>query len=72
MGFSRFVEVKTFVFCGQPNRPDELDRVEAAGGRVINWDGYRVLGVLATSRSIGNYKSIHYITYMLVFYGVSI
>lgn len=38
----------------KPNRPDELDRVEAAGGRVINWDGYRVLGVLATSRSIGD------------------
>ena len=27
--------------------------MEAAGGRVINWNGYRVLGVLATSRSIG-------------------
>lgn len=28
--------------------------MEAAGGRVIDWDGLRVLGVLATSRSIGN------------------
>ncbi|XP_062206386.1 probable protein phosphatase 2C 8 isoform X1 [Phragmites australis] len=37
----------------KPDRPDELERVEAAGGRVINWNGYRVLGVLATSRSIG-------------------
>lgn len=37
----------------QPDRPDEMERVEAAGGRVINWNGYRVLGVLATSRSIG-------------------
>jgi hypothetical protein len=37
----------------QPDRPDELERVEAAGGRVINWNGYRILGVLATSRSIG-------------------
>ncbi|TVU01717.1 hypothetical protein EJB05_52816, partial [Eragrostis curvula] len=36
-----------------PERPDDLERVEAAGGRVINWNGYRVLGVLATSRSIG-------------------
>ncbi|KAF9611254.1 hypothetical protein IFM89_028324, partial [Coptis chinensis] len=36
------------------DRPDEIDRVEAAGGRVINWNGYRVLGVLATSRSIGD------------------
>nr|CAB3460680.1 unnamed protein product [Digitaria exilis] len=39
----------------KPDRPDELQRVEAAGGRVINWNGYRVLGVLATSRSIGDY-----------------
>lgn len=30
-----------------------MERVEAAGGRVINWNGYRILGVLATSRSIG-------------------
>lgn len=33
-----------------------MERVEAAGGRVINWNGYRVLGVLATSRSIGKYQ----------------
>ncbi|KAF8412124.1 hypothetical protein HHK36_000080 [Tetracentron sinense] len=39
----------------KPDRPDEMERVEAAGGRVINWDGYRVLGVLATSRSIGDH-----------------
>ncbi|CAL1409705.1 unnamed protein product [Linum trigynum] len=38
----------------KPDRPDELERVEAAGGRVINWNGYRVLGVLSTSRSIGD------------------
>uniref|UniRef100_A0ACD5TDI9 Uncharacterized protein n=1 Tax=Avena sativa TaxID=4498 RepID=A0ACD5TDI9_AVESA len=37
----------------KPDRPDELQRVEAAGGRVINWNGSRVLGVLSTSRSIG-------------------
>jgi hypothetical protein len=41
----------------QPDRPDELERVESAGGRVINWMGYRVLGVLATSRSIGTMMS---------------
>lgn len=40
-------------FCTKPDRPDELVRVEAAGGRVINWNGPRILGVLATSRSIG-------------------
>ncbi|XP_057966771.1 probable protein phosphatase 2C 8 isoform X2 [Malania oleifera] len=37
----------------KPDRPDERERVEAAGGRIINWNGSRVLGVLATSRSIG-------------------
>ncbi|WOK91384.1 putative protein phosphatase 2C 51 isoform X1 [Canna indica] len=42
-------------FDHKADRPDEMQRVEAAGGRVINWDGYRVLGVLATSRSIGDY-----------------
>ncbi|KAL8142494.1 hypothetical protein V2J09_015526 [Rumex salicifolius] len=38
----------------KPDRADELARIEAAGGKVINWNGYRVLGVLATSRSIGD------------------
>ncbi|XWS61622.1 hypothetical protein CRYUN_Cryun07bG0142200 [Craigia yunnanensis] len=38
----------------RPDNPDERVRVEAAGGRVINWNGSRVLGVLATSRSIGD------------------
>ncbi|CAK8570259.1 unnamed protein product [Lathyrus sativus] len=38
----------------KPERPDELMRIEEAGGRVINWNGHRVLGVLATSRSIGD------------------
>lgn len=37
----------------QPDRPDELLRIQAAGGRVIYWDGARVLGVLAMSRAIG-------------------
>ncbi|CAN6569621.1 unnamed protein product [Malus baccata var. baccata] len=39
----------------KPDRVDELKRIEAAGGRVINWNGSRVLGVLATSRSIGDH-----------------
>ena len=37
----------------QPDRPDELERIEAAGGQIVNWHGPRVLGVLAMSRSIG-------------------
>lgn len=37
----------------QPDRPDELERIQSAGGRVIYWDGPRVLGVLAMSRAIG-------------------
>ncbi|KAL3699215.1 hypothetical protein R1sor_017237 [Riccia sorocarpa] len=38
----------------QPDREDEMARVEAAGGRVIFWNGYRVLGVLAMSKAIGD------------------
>jgi len=38
----------------KPNRADEMARIEADGGRVIFWNGYRVMGVLATSRSIGD------------------
>ncbi|KAE9604691.1 hypothetical protein Lal_00010898 [Lupinus albus] len=38
----------------KPNREDEWTRIEAAGGKVIQWNGYRVLGVLAVSRSIGD------------------
>lgn len=38
----------------KPNREDEYARIEAEGGRVIQWNGYRVFGVLAMSRSIGD------------------
>ncbi|KAJ4787652.1 Protein phosphatase 2C family protein [Rhynchospora pubera] len=46
----------------KPDRPDELARVKEAGGKVINWNGYRVLGVLATSRSIGDHYLKPYVT----------
>ncbi|XP_057506440.1 protein phosphatase 2C 50-like [Actinidia eriantha] len=38
----------------KPDREDERTRIEAAGGKVIQWDGFRVSGVLAMSRSIGD------------------
>ncbi|XP_039840626.1 protein phosphatase 2C 53-like, partial [Panicum virgatum] len=38
----------------KPNREDEYARIEVQGGKVIQWNGYRVLGVLAMSRSIGD------------------
>ncbi|KAH0662088.1 hypothetical protein KY284_027019 [Solanum tuberosum] len=38
----------------KPDRPDELERIEKSDGKVINWNGHRVLGVLTTSRSIGD------------------
>ncbi|KAM0969857.1 hypothetical protein FF1_018057 [Malus domestica] len=38
----------------KPNREDEYARIEAAGGKVIQWNGSRVCGVLAMSRSIGD------------------
>ncbi|KAK3041711.1 hypothetical protein RJ639_000635 [Escallonia herrerae] len=36
----------------KPNREDEYARIKAAGGKVIQWNGHRVFGVLAMSRSI--------------------
>ncbi|KAK4728869.1 hypothetical protein R3W88_021857 [Solanum pinnatisectum] len=38
----------------KPDRPDEKKRVEAAGGKILNLNGSRVQGILATSRSIGD------------------
>ncbi|KAE8699419.1 Protein phosphatase 2C 16 [Hibiscus syriacus] len=38
----------------KPNREDECARIEASGGKVIQWNGHRVFGVLGMSRSIGD------------------
>ena len=44
--------ILVYLLC-QPNREDEYARIEASGGKVIQWNGHRVFGVLAMSRSIG-------------------
>ncbi|ESQ27906.1 hypothetical protein EUTSA_v10018441mg [Eutrema salsugineum] len=38
----------------KPDREDEYTRIENAGGKVIQWQGARVFGVLAMSRSLGD------------------
>ncbi|XP_073131746.1 probable protein phosphatase 2C 8 [Henckelia pumila] len=45
----------------KPDRPDEKQRIEAAGGNILNWNGWRVQGVLATSRSLGDYSLKPYV-----------
>lgn len=49
----------------KPDRPDELLRIEEAGGRVIYWDGARVLGVLAMSRAIGICLALYIVVYKI-------
>ncbi|KAK1418569.1 hypothetical protein QVD17_27714 [Tagetes erecta] len=39
----------------KPDREDELLRIEELDGKVINWNGARVFGVLAMSRAIGDH-----------------
>lgn len=51
-----FLSLRTYCFLLlllQPDREDELMRIEGEGGKVINWNGARVFGVLAMSRAIG-------------------
>ncbi|KAL9177496.1 hypothetical protein ABFS82_01G062300 [Erythranthe guttata] len=46
----------------KPDRQDEKQRIEAAGGSVTNRNGWRVQGVLATSRSLGDHYLKPYVT----------
>lgn len=61
MFLQTYVFINHNIICDQPDRPDELERIEVSGGRVINWNGQRVLGVLATSRSIGIHEDLIYV-----------
>lgn len=38
----------------KPDRCDEMERIQKAGGKVMFWNGARVMGVLAMSRAIGD------------------
>jgi protein phosphatase 2C len=49
--------VSDYASLFQPDRKDERTRIEAAGGKVIDWNGYRVSGILAMSRSIGKFSA---------------
>ncbi|KAI3811565.1 hypothetical protein L1987_21290 [Smallanthus sonchifolius] len=46
----------------KPDSPEELHRIQAAGGKVLYWDGARVCGVLAMSRAIGDGYLKPYVT----------
>jgi protein phosphatase 1L len=46
----------------KPGMPDETRRISALGGRVIYWGRWRVEGLLAVSRSVGDASLKPYIT----------
>jgi len=46
----------------KPNRADERARVEALGGTVVFWGVWRVEGVLAVSRALGDRSLKRYVT----------
>mmetsp|Transcript_35429 Transcript_35429/g.84601 ORF Transcript_35429/g.84601 Transcript_35429/m.84601 type:complete len:594 (+) Transcript_35429:95-1876(+) len=68
VGDSRAILVKrdgSFVALSTDHKPDldsETRRINRLGGRVIHWGRWRVEGVLAVSRSIGDAKLKPYVT----------
>lgn len=52
----------------QPDREDELARIEGCGGKVVNWGGPRVQAILAMSRAVGLYFHLFLRYHALFFY----
>lgn len=46
----------------KPNREDEMARIKKLGGKVVHWGQWRVNGVLAVSRAIGDVSLQPYVT----------
>jgi protein phosphatase 1L len=46
----------------KPNRPDERERIEKLGGRIIHYGTWRVEGVLAVTRAIGDRRLKKYVS----------
>ena len=46
----------------KPSRVDEKERIEALGGRIIHYGTWRVEGVLAVTRAVGDRRLKKYIT----------
>lgn len=46
----------------KPNRPDEKARVEKLGGRIHHYGAWRVEGILAVSRALGDRRLKRYVT----------
>lgn len=55
-------KVKNLSFDHKPSREDEGKRIRDLGGRVIFWGRWRVEGVLAVSRGIGDVRLKPYVT----------
>ena len=58
------------MLCAQPERDDETSRIEAAGGKIIYYDGYRVGGFLALSRAIGPSLGLKILSFTFLFWGL--